>query len=85
MVLHLLRNPVHFSLQVGGISIKQVEKYVSWVAFMSDGRQDKELYVQSGKASAVIRTLHHSVVLKQEISRKTKLAVFVDIRPHPHL
>ena len=46
------------------------------VAFTSDGRQDKELDVRSGKASAIMRALHHSVVLKRELSRKAKLSVF---------
>ena len=46
---------------------------------MNDGRQDEELAVQSGKASAVMRGLHHSVVLQRELLRKTKLAVFKSI------
>ena len=41
-VLHLSRNPVQCSLQIGPASLKQVDKYL-WVAFTSDGRQDKEL------------------------------------------
>ena len=32
--------------------------------------------VRLGKASAVMRALHHSVVLKRELSRKTKLSMF---------
>ena len=44
--LHLLRNPVQCFLQVGGVSLKQVEKFKYLeVAFMSDGRQDEELDV----------------------------------------
>ena len=35
------------------------------VGFTSDERQDEELHAQSGKASAVIRALHYSVVLKR--------------------
>ena len=35
-----------------------------------------ELDVRSGKASAVMRALHHSIVLKLELSRKAKLSVF---------
>ena len=46
-VLYLSRNSVQCSLQV----------QVSWVAFTSDGRQDEELDVRSGKTSAVIRAL----------------------------
>ena len=40
-----------------------------WVAFTSDGRQDKKLDVRSGKTSAVMLALHHSVGLKRELSR----------------
>ena len=42
----------------------------------STSKQSKELDVQSGKARAVMRALHHSVVLKWELSRKEKLSVF---------
>ena len=49
------------------------------VAFTNDGRQDEELDVQSGKASAVMRTFHHPIVLKRKLSRKTKLSVFMSI------
>ena len=59
-ILHL---PVQRSLQVGGVSLKQVEKFkYLGVAFTSDGRQVEELDVRSGKASAVMRALHHSVL-----------------------
>ena len=51
-VLHLSRNPVQCSLQVGGVPLKQVVKFkYLGVAFMSDGRQDKEFDVQSSKIS----------------------------------
>ena len=54
-VLHLSRNPDQCFLQVGGVSSKQMEKFkYLGVAFTSDGRQDEELDVQSGKASAVM-------------------------------
>ena len=67
-------------MQVGGVSFKQVEKFkYLGVAFTSDGRQDEELDVRLGKASAVMRALHHLVVLKWELSRKTKLSVFKSI------
>ena len=45
-VLHLSRNPVQCSLQVGGVSLKLVEKFkYLGVAFTSDGKQDEELDV----------------------------------------
>ena len=47
-VLHLSRNPVQCFLQVGGVSLKQVEefKYLG-IAFTSDGRQDEEFDVRT--------------------------------------
>ena len=46
--------------QVGGVSLKQMKKFeYRWVAFTSDGRQDEKVDVRSGKATAVMRALHH--------------------------
>ena len=79
-ILNLSKNPVQCFLQVGGVSLKQVEKFkYLGVAFTSDGKQDEELDSRSGKASAVMRALHHSVVLKRELSKKAKLFVFKSI------
>ena len=74
-VLHLSRNPDQCVLQVNGATLKQVEKF-NWVAFTSDGRQDEELDTRIGKASAVMRALHYSVVMKRELSKKAKLSIF---------
>ena len=63
-VLHLSRNPDQCVLQVNGATLKQVEKF-NWVAFTSDGRQDEELDTRIGKASALMRALHYSIVMKQ--------------------
>ena len=41
-------------------------KYLG-VAFTSDGRQDEKLDTRIGKASAVMRALHYSVVMKREL------------------
>ena len=62
--------------KLAGVSLKLMEqfKYLG-VAFTSDGRQDEELNVRSDKASDVIRALHHSVVLKRELSRKKTVSV----------
>ena len=58
-------------LQVDGATLKQVEKFMyRGVAFTSDGRQDEELDTRIGKASAVMRALHYSVVMKRELSEK---------------
>ena len=76
-VLHLSRNPDQCVLQVNGATLKQVEKFkYLGFAFTSDGRQDKELDTQIGKASAVMQALHYSVVMKPELSKKAKLSVF---------
>ena len=76
-VLHLSRNPDQCVLQVNGGTLKQVErfKYLG-VAFTSDGRQDEEFDTRIGKARAVMRALHYSVVMKRELSKKAKLSIF---------
>ena len=50
-------------------------KYLG-VSFTSDGRQNSELDIRIGKASAVLRQLHRSVVLKRELCTKAKLSIF---------
>ena len=75
-VLRLSRNAAQCSLQVGGASLKQMEKFkYHGTEFTSDGGQE-ELDVRSDKATAVMRALHHSVILKRERSRKAKLSLF---------
>ena len=64
-------------LQVNGATLKQVEKFkYLGVAFTSDGRPDEELDTRIGKASAVMQTLHYSVVMKRVLSKKAKLSTF---------
>ena len=64
-------------LQVNGATLKQVEKFKYLrFAITSGSRQDEELHTQIGKASAVIRALHYSVVMKRELSKKAKLPIF---------
>ena len=76
-VLHLSRNPDQCALQVNGATLKQVEKFrYLGVAFTSDGRQDEELDTRIGKASAIMRALHYSVVLKRQLSKKAKASIF---------
>ena len=76
-VLHLSRNPDQCVLQVNGARLKQVEKFkYLGVAFTSNGRQDEELDTRIGKASAVMRALHYSAVMKRELSKKAKLSIF---------
>ena len=52
------------------------ENQVSWVALMSNGRQDEELDARIRKASAAMRALHFSVVIKQEVSKKATISIF---------
>ena len=69
-VLHLSRNTDQCLLQVNGATLKQVAKFrYLGVAFTSDGRQDEELDPRIGKASAVMRALHYSVVMKRELAK----------------
>ena len=46
------------------------------VAFTRNGRQDEELDTRIGKASAVMRALHYSVIMKRELSKTAKLSIF---------
>ena len=64
-------------MQVGGVSLKQVEKfkYLGY-AFTSDRKQDEEWDVRLGRTSVVMQALHYSVVLKRKLLRKAKLIVF---------
>jgi len=75
--VHLSRKPDQCSLQVSGASLKQVEKFKCLgVLYPNDGRQDEELDTRMGKASAVMRVLQYSIVMKRELSKKAKLSVF---------
>ena len=75
--MSLFRQPKQCSLQIGGAPQKHPEKfkYLS-DSFTSDGRQNSELDIRIGKASAVMRQLHRSVVLKRELCTKAKLSIF---------
>ena len=64
-ILHHSRKPVQCFLQVGGVKLKQVEKFkYLGVAFTSDGTQDEEMDIRISKAGAVMHALHRSVVIK---------------------
>ena len=47
--------------------------------FTSEGRMEREIDRRIGAASAVMRTLHGSVVVKRELSRKAKLSIYQSI------
>ena len=55
--------------------LQQKFKYLGF-AFTSDRRQDDELDIQNVKASAVIGALKYLVVMKRELSKKSKLSIF---------
>ena len=60
-VLHLSRNPDQCVLQVNGATLKQAEKFkYLGVAFTSDESKTKNW---------ILRALHHSVVIKRELSK----------------
>ncbi|KAK0148964.1 Craniofacial development protein 2 [Merluccius polli] len=68
------------TLRVGDEILPQVEefKYLG-VLFTSGGRMEREIDRRIGAASAVMRTLHRSVVVKRELSRKAKLSIYQSI------
>ena len=85
-VLHLSRNPDQFSLQVNEATLKQVQKFkYHGFAFTSDRTQDEELYTRIGKASAVMRALYYSAVMKRELSKKAKLSIFKTVFSLSHV
>ena len=55
-------------------------KYLG-VAFTSDGKQENELEKRIGKASAVLRELQRSVVMKRELSQSS---VYIPILTYGH-
>ena len=73
----LSRLPKQCSFQIDGVPLKQSEEFKNLgVSFTSDGRQNSELDIRIGKASAVMRQLHRSVILKWELCTKAKLFSF---------
>ena len=74
------RKKVACPLQVGGVSLPQVEefKYLG-VLFTSEGRMEREIDRRIGAASAVMRSLYRTVVVKKELSRKAKLSIYQSI------
>ena len=73
----LSRKRVGCPLRVGEEALPQVEefKYLG-ILFTSEGRMEREMDRRIGAASAVMRTLNRSVVVKRELSRKAKLSVY---------
>ena len=73
-------------LQVGGESLPQVEefKYLG-VFFMDEGKMEREINRRIGAASAVMRTMKRSVVVKRAEPEGKALNLQVNLRPNSHL
>ena len=75
--MRLTRQAKQCFFQINEVPLKQSEKFkYLGVSFTSDGRQNSELDIRIGKASAVMRLLHRSVVLKRERCTKANLSIF---------
>ncbi|MDF4367610.1 hypothetical protein P3387_26150, partial [Vibrio parahaemolyticus] len=76
----LSRKRVDCPLQVRGEVLPQVEefKYLG-ILFTSEGRMEREIDRRIGAASAVMRALNRSVVVKRELSQKAKLSIYRSI------
>ncbi|TWW78139.1 R2 Retrovirus-related Pol polyprotein from type I retrotransposable element [Takifugu flavidus] len=84
MVLN--RKKVECLLRVKEEVLPQVEefKYLG-VLFTSEGRMEREIDRRIGAASAVMRTLHRSLVVKRAELKGEALDLPVDLRSYPHL
>ncbi|KAI3353571.1 hypothetical protein L3Q82_020093, partial [Scortum barcoo] len=74
------RKRVVCPLLVGGEVLPQVEefKYLG-VLFTSEGKMEREIDRRIGAASAVMRSVYRTVVVKKELSRKAKLSIYRSI------
>uniref|UniRef100_A0A8C6P7M2 Reverse transcriptase domain-containing protein n=1 Tax=Nothobranchius furzeri TaxID=105023 RepID=A0A8C6P7M2_NOTFU len=73
----LIRKRVECLLRVRDEVLPQVEefKYLG-VLFMSEGKLEREIDRRIGAASAVMRALYRSVMVKRELSEKAKLSIY---------
>ncbi|KAI3372213.1 hypothetical protein L3Q82_022653 [Scortum barcoo] len=79
-----LQHGVACPLRVGGEVLPQVEefKYLG-VLFTSEGKMEREIDRRIGAASAVMRSVYRTVVVKKELSRKAKLSIYrINLRSH---
>ena len=73
-MLHVSRNTNQRLLQLNGATQKQVYKFkYLWDALTSDGRRNKKLGILICKVIAIMKALHHSVVMKRFSSCETKI------------
>ncbi|TWW67452.1 R2DM Retrovirus-related Pol polyprotein from type II retrotransposable element [Takifugu flavidus] len=73
------RKKVECLLRVKEEILPQVEEFKYLGSCTSGGRMEREIDRRIGVASAVMRTLHRSVVVKRELSRKAKLSIYRSI------
>ena len=88
-IVCISRHPVQYSFQTNKVTLQQTEKFkYLGVTLSSDGRQNNELDTRIEKASALMRQLYRSVVLKRELCTRAKLSVlrsvFVPILTYGH-
>uniref|UniRef100_A0A8C6KY55 Reverse transcriptase domain-containing protein n=1 Tax=Nothobranchius furzeri TaxID=105023 RepID=A0A8C6KY55_NOTFU len=76
----LIQKRVECLLRVRDEVLPQVEefKYLG-VLFISEGKLEREIDSRIGAASAVMRALYRSVVVKRELSQKEKLSIYRSI------
>uniref|UniRef100_A0A8C6P1M8 Reverse transcriptase domain-containing protein n=1 Tax=Nothobranchius furzeri TaxID=105023 RepID=A0A8C6P1M8_NOTFU len=76
----LIRKRVECLLRVRDEVLPQVEefKYLG-VLFTSEGKLEREIDRRIGAASAVMRVLYRSVMVKRELSQKAKLSIYLSI------
>ncbi|KAI3370427.1 hypothetical protein L3Q82_025187 [Scortum barcoo] len=71
------RKRVACPLRVGGEVLPQVEEFkYLWVLFTSEGKMEREIDRRIAAASAVMRSVYRTVVVKKELSRKAKLSIY---------
>ena len=76
-VLHVSRNTNQCLLQLNEATQRHVYKFkYLGVAFTSDGSQNEKLDILIDKAIAIMRASHYSVVVRPELSRKSKALNF---------
>ena len=65
------------AVNINGTPLNQVEKFkYLGVEFSNDARLDCEIDRGIESASAILRSLYRSVVTKNEVSQRTKMAIF---------
>ncbi|KAK0137077.1 hypothetical protein N1851_026739 [Merluccius polli] len=76
----LCRKMVDCSFQVGSEFLPQVKEFkYLWILFTSEGKMEREMDRRIGAASAVMRAMYRTVVMKRELSRKSKLSIYQSI------